>query len=262
MNRTSKGKKSLESRSSTGEPSPPRQSDSGLISQEELKAYETGVRSAHRALLVLCVVSAVCLGLARTPSLVAEKLPSPGGFEFKAQGIPAASFAVVLGPLLMAMLTQWCYRAVTRSIGFRTALTAGGAAATGTPEDERLALPLLGSPTALRSSRVARCEIVFLLSLVGIGPLICGIMLLWDYSSQFRFSQQEFNSPGGLWLHWPHGVLRPNTFNGIASSYHPSLLPPWQPWLYLALLIWSAILICDMYRLLGVWKSLKRQQNK
>jgi hypothetical protein len=233
-----------------------------MISEDGLKAYESAVHGFNRAALILCVFSAVCLGLARTPTMETEKLAPPGGVEFRGAGagIPAGSYAVVLGPIAIAAGIQWCYRAAARCAGLRSSLISVTSAPAGTVEpvkDERLALPLRGSPIIWRYSRIARCETYFLLLIVGAGPLVCGYMLLWDYSHQFHFSQVEFNTPWGLWFGWPREVLRPDMYNNVHSNYHPSILAPWQAWLYLGLLLWSALLIWDMYRLLGVWGAVR-----
>jgi hypothetical protein len=221
------------------------------VSENETKAYETKHRMVGRAVLIWCVVAITFASFARVPTLVTEKLPAVGGVELKGEGFPAGSYAVVLGPFIIVALAQWSYRKFTRCLGLRQALTASCGCLRSRPVEEQLVLPLLGSPAMLRQSRIARCETLLALFVGGMVPLVCQGMLLWDYSYQFHFVNELFNHPSGLWFHWAKGVLRPTTFNGGASSYHPSLLVPWQPWLYLALLVWSLILVCDMYRLLA-----------
>ncbi len=223
--------------------------------KDGLSSYEKAVTTAHRALFILCMVSGVCLALARTPSLVAEKVGSIAGAEVKAQSFPVSSYAVVLGLLVIPILVQWSYRTVTRAVTLRLAVEPSGSMQTNELVNEQLALPLLGSPGAWRASYIARCEIVLVLVVVAVGPIICDCMLLWDYSNQFSFSEdmKAFKGPWGLWFHSPGGgAVRPIAFNNVTSSFHPALLPPWQAWVYLTLVFWAAILIYDMYRCLGI----------
>lgn len=232
------------------------------VLKDALEAYKKTLTAARRALFILCVVSGICLAVARTPSLVAEKVASAGGTELKSPGIPAGSYAVILGLFAIPVLVQWSYREVTRAVYLRSALVPPDSPPMTRFQDEQLALPLFGSPTAWRASVIARCEAVLLLIVVAFGPLVCDYMLLWDYSNQFSFPDdlKAFSGPWGLWFHSPAAgqVVKPTAYNNVSSAFHPALLPPWQAWLYLALLIWAAILVFDMYRCLGIFRMLWR----
>jgi hypothetical protein len=213
--------------------------------KDNIEAYETARKSAHRMVLITCVMSLVLLGVARTPALAATKIELFGvSIE---EGLPLVSYTVALGLFVIPVLIDWSYRALARSIGLRSALLSStGAQLADGPERERLAPPLLGSPSIRQASRWARYEGVAILIAAAAIPLVCDAFLLADFSYKFSFGDRPIRVPRDLWFHFPGGV-KPLAFDNVQSPFHPVLLPPWQPWLYLLLLLASCVLTASLY---------------
>jgi hypothetical protein len=216
-----------------------------------VEAYEAAARAAHRAVLIMCGTALALLGLARTPKLVVDKLSSVSGLEVAAPGdrLPVPSYAVVLGLVAIPVLVHWCHRRLTRALRLRREVEPLVA---GLPDvdavAERLAPPLLGSPAARRTSWVVRAEARLAAAAVALIPVIAAGMMLWDYSHKFSFGEHlaRFNGPFALWVTAAgNDVVRPEAFDSITSQYHPALLPWWQPWVYLGLLVWAVVLLVD-----------------
>jgi hypothetical protein len=186
---------------------------------------------------------------------VLTDLPLLGAKFHLADGsFPAASYAAALGPPLVAAMLAWSWWTLNRALGLRASLLPGLPA--GSPERERLSEPLKGSEAMRRRSRGARWVAAAVLFGAGAVPLVCGGMLLWDYSHKYAFDPggplARFNGPFRLWL-VPAGedVVRPRWYDGVESAFHPAHLPLWQPWLYLAALAVTAALLGSAYRQLG-----------
>jgi hypothetical protein len=215
--------------------------------KDHIEAYEVARKSAHRIVLITCLVSSVLLGVARTPALAATKIEifgvSVGG------GLPLVSYAVVLGLLVIPMLVDWSYRALAQAIGLRSTLlsSTGNRLANG-PESERLAPPLVGSPAIRQTSRLARYEAVAILIVAGVIPLGCHAFLLADFSYNFSFGDPAIKVPRDLWFKFPGtGGVKPLKYSNVESPFHPVVFPPWQAWLYLLLLLVSCVLTASIY---------------
>ena len=224
----------------------------GVELKVHVEAYETARHATHRAFLIMCGTSVVLLGLARTPKLVINKFGSVFGAEVATppnDRFPISSYAIVLGLVAIPILVQWCYRKLVHALRLRSAVQQ---LADGPPDaaalTERLAPPLLGSLAARSASWVAWAAAVLTVVVAALIPIVTSLMMLWDYSHKFTFSEKlaRFNGPFALWVTAAGGdVVRPDKFDGIASDYHPALLPWWQPWVYLVLLLWAIVLIID-----------------